>query len=818
MRRMIFVAHCMLMFFNIWAQKQELPIKNQPVCPVSFASKNSKKLFIPPPAQTILKSANNQAVDFQVVFSDFPVEAHNSFYYALSIWKNLLSSEVPVNILAKFEPLEINILAKSRPSMHYKNFENALINNALYPVALAEKLAGRNMNSDEPDIICTFNSNIAWYYGTDGNTPETKYDFVTAALHEIAHGLGISGFLNVKNNTGFFDNNENLPSIYDTYIHNLQNHKLADRDFFESPSEKIFYELTSENLSFYCNTHEHEPSDRVKLFAPSVWKKGSSIYHLEEETSAEPGKLMTPYTARGEAVHNPGSEIMMVLSEMGWKTVSFRFQKIKDFEEPNPEFSLNMNIISDFELDSSSVKLYYTSNYTNLTDSVLLHFDSKTNCFSGTIPLNNVHGRISYYFKANTQQGQTFSCPTNAPENILHFFIGPDFFPPQINHNPTLLMYLNRSELNFNVNATDNLGIRKVQVEYKINGEIQEPFILNESEQHYFQGLLSLKNKITKHCRLEYRLVAFDQSKRINKKTVPTNGYYSVNIFHPADPVNEFITDFDTETNDFVFSGFTVSRTGGFSNANLHTLNPYPVSELINQPTNLVAMLKHPVIFAENGKMTFNEVVLVEPGEPETSYKEMLFWDYVIVEGSKDHGKSWHPLINGYDSGIDPKWKQTFTENSKNKTSLGTANENLFLPREIYLTENNNFLPHDTVLVRFRLSSDNSWNGWGWAIDNLKIQSIQTGEMVTAKNNPVNVYPNPFNSHIFVNFQNNPEKGKVKLEVFNNVGSVAYSKTLQDVSTLNEKIFLDNLPPGFYQLKIYTENKMLLQKTMIKNN
>ncbi|MCK7534680.1 MAG: hypothetical protein MZV63_28610 [Marinilabiliales bacterium] len=40
----------------------------------------------------------------------------------------------------------------------------------------------------------TFNKEVKWYFGTDGNTPELLYDFVTVVLHEIGHGLGFTGF------------------------------------------------------------------------------------------------------------------------------------------------------------------------------------------------------------------------------------------------------------------------------------------------------------------------------------------------------------------------------------------------------------------------------------------------------------------------------------------------------------------------------------------------------------------------------------------------------------------------------------------------
>ncbi len=39
--------------------------------------------------------------------------------------------------------------------------------------------------------------------------------------------------------------------------------------------------------------------------------------------------------------------------------------------------------------------------------------------------------------------------------------------------------------------------------------------------------------------------------------------------------------------------------------------------------------------------MSFDEIVLVEPGETGTSYGDEEFWDYIVIEGSKDDVNTW---------------------------------------------------------------------------------------------------------------------------------------------------------------------------------
>ena len=48
--------------------------------------------------------------------------------------------------------------------------------------------------------------------------------------------------------------------------------------------------------------------------------------------------------------------------------------------------------------------------------------------------------------------------------------------------------------------------------------------------------------------------------------------------------------------------------------------------------------------------ISYNELVLVEPGETGSLFGSSGFYDYVILEASKDFGKTWFNLIDGYDS------------------------------------------------------------------------------------------------------------------------------------------------------------------------
>src|SRR6056297_244215 len=156
--------------------------------PVNIPVDEVNKTFVGPPAEySRLKSASTKHANIEVAYINFPEEAKQAFEYAVSFWESLLTTNVKINVFAEWKPLEGNTIALSRPSMFYHNFDGAQLQNVYYPVVLAEKLNGRDFNPGQPDIICSFSSNYSWYFGTDGNTPVTKYDFVTSVLHELTH-------------------------------------------------------------------------------------------------------------------------------------------------------------------------------------------------------------------------------------------------------------------------------------------------------------------------------------------------------------------------------------------------------------------------------------------------------------------------------------------------------------------------------------------------------------------------------------------------------------------------------------------------------
>ena len=209
-----------------------------------------------------------------------------------------------------------------------------------------------------------------------------------------------------------------------------------------------------------------------------------------------------------------------------------------------------------------------------------------------------------------------------------------------------------------------------------------------------------------------------------------------VRLFETSESVSDYARTFEEADPQFFLSGFVIEQLPGFENAALHSPHPYEnFQELIAQSLTPV------VVQPERSYLGFDEIVLLEPGKPGATYEEPDFFDYVLVEGSNDNGETWVPLVSGYDAQRESIWQLSFEQNQEPTSAL-------FIRHGINLMDT--FNPGEAVLFRFRMVTDNSITGWGWVIDDIRLEaatatsSEQTGDDISF--NLAANYPNPFKS------------------------------------------------------------------------
>ncbi|HET6554849.1 MAG TPA: PA domain-containing protein [Dyella sp.] len=158
------------------------------------------------------------------------------FQFAADIWGSVLQSNVPVINTATFTPLSCDatsgVLGSSGTNYVFSFNAPApagAVPNVWYHSALTDALGGtdagveNDLPPDSPDIVSRFNSKLGstgcletsgWYFGLDGKTPSGQINFLNVVLHEMAHGLGFSGFNSLATGQQF----NNTPDIYSTFV------------------------------------------------------------------------------------------------------------------------------------------------------------------------------------------------------------------------------------------------------------------------------------------------------------------------------------------------------------------------------------------------------------------------------------------------------------------------------------------------------------------------------------------------------------------------------------------------------------------------
>jgi photosystem II stability/assembly factor-like uncharacterized protein len=275
------------------------------------------------------------------------------------------------------------------------------------------------------------------------------------------------------------------------------------------------------------------------------------------------------------------------------------------------------------------------------------------------------------------------------------------------------------------------------------------------------------------------------------------------------EPTATYLDDFEGSAVNFL-GDFTVTTWPGFTGKAIHSPHDYPDN------ANATYMLTVPIRVAQsNATVSFDEVVIVEPGEPGSEFGDGNFWDYVIVEGSRD-GVTWLPLAPGYDASDDAAWLAAWNGG-------GDGNGSLLRTRTLDLRET--FAWNETILLRFRLFSDGFVNGWGWAIDNLEIQP----DAVAAPDTPpaaraatlAQNAPNPFNPMTTIRFSL-PARGDVRLQVFDVRGRLV--RTLVDGARLAgaHEVTWDGrddrgagVASGVYLYQLQTDAEMLQRRMLL---
>jgi len=241
-----------------------------------------------------------------------PIEKRAALNYCGDLASEIWKPEVDIRVDVNFQKLGAQ-LADAQPSRQYK------VRGQYYTMGMAKIIEWEDLNAKEDpvspayfDVKMRISNADIWYFGTDGRPPADKFDLPTACLHELFHGLGMTGF-NYKftQNGGHLEARSNYPNLRMRFEDFLSFTSTDGKDCalrgIKNDPIKLAQALTGNNLWF--STHKGRIA---RMYAPKKFVP-ASVYHLDQRFYGNDNKIMKTIIRKGTADHQAEPEIVKII-------------------------------------------------------------------------------------------------------------------------------------------------------------------------------------------------------------------------------------------------------------------------------------------------------------------------------------------------------------------------------------------------------------------------------------------------------------------------------------------------------------------------
>ena len=254
---------------------------------------------------------------FSVKYNNFPEWAKKEVQASIDVWSANFKSSVVISVDASWgRSSSWGVLGSARPGSFFSAFSGAPDPSLWYSSALANALAGKDLDKANPEIIIQVNSAAPWNTRGDGVPTSNEYDLQSVFLHEIGHGLG---FLSNDAYDPFFGlGSLDQPTPFDAYLQTIDGRRLAD---LPTPSKELGVALTSSLVWSGANAIKANGGVKPKMYTPARYESGSSTSHLDEATFSKAGvdSVMTPSLDPGEIFKEPGPLLLAMMEDLRTK-------------------------------------------------------------------------------------------------------------------------------------------------------------------------------------------------------------------------------------------------------------------------------------------------------------------------------------------------------------------------------------------------------------------------------------------------------------------------------------------------------------------
>lgn len=263
----------------------------------------------------------------------------NVFRAAAEQWGSIVASDVEIVVEASFAPVpetqcspNSGTLGAAGPGNFIAGFRGAPQASTFYPVALANALAGQDLDPGFADIVANFNgavdtdpdclTGVRFYYGFDHQGGNRAVDFYNTVMHEIGHGLGFTTLIaNDGTNLaapGFmvvdrliFDNTRG--QFWDEMTNAQRASSVLNDGNVVNTGDAAFAGARGQGMTSGNGT---DGRGRPLIYTPNPAEQGSSLAHWDTET--RPSLLMEPFSTADIRVNEGVDITSCMLADMGW--------------------------------------------------------------------------------------------------------------------------------------------------------------------------------------------------------------------------------------------------------------------------------------------------------------------------------------------------------------------------------------------------------------------------------------------------------------------------------------------------------------------
>ncbi|UCE18384.1 MAG: hypothetical protein JSV84_16250 [Gemmatimonadota bacterium] len=426
--------------------------------------------------------------------------------------------------------------------------------------------------------------------------------------------------------------------------------------------------------------------------------------------------------SRDDGFHPDTSRILPLIAENLWPNIFVaRIAKnhmprplilhtpLDDTEDAGGPYTVIARITSPvYPLDTSSPRIYYNTTGVPPFESVAMYPTDSTDVFEGHIPGFGEEVHLYYYMAASDTVPLTGYAPPHAPDSLYTFYVGADIVAPVITHQPRVHRSASHASLCIDANVTDNLGVREVQLHYRINDGVGSSTVMDHHHSYFYRGCIDIEFPSVGDY-VEYSIVATDSATHANTVRAPESGFYYVLLIESI--------EFDFEEDD---GGFVTEGEGDWE-----------WGRPITGPQSAHSGAK---VWATNLSGPYRDLSdsrLVIPNIDLSDYvgATLTFYHWyqsesvsgVLLDGGNvkiaPDGEPYHVLtpVQGYDSSLVPIGNPLGGERAYGGT-IGAGN---FWHQEVFELSP---YAHRVVFLRFHFGSNETVTGPGWYIDDVEIK------------------------------------------------------------------------------------------------